>query len=311
MNTVSILLPCLVPFFGGLGLPLGVPPLPETTVLAKIAPEDCLFYMSAAGTTTPDPASENQTEQLLAEPELQKLATILETTIKTNVTKAIEQQRLPPGTSTDDVMDLIALLFTRPRAVYVSDVQFAAGGTPTIRGAAVIHCGDATEKVKAKLEQYTKNLPPQMAEKVEINGQTWQSFKPRPDLTIACGFQHNYFLVALGEGEMATLLKHAGGKPPQWLTKIHQDLPVERIAAIAYLNVKAIREKFLPMAGPQAATTVEALGFGNVDALAWASGLNQKACVSKLLVSLDGEPRGVLRFTGSFGVSICDAGDVG
>ncbi len=206
MNTVSILLPCLVPFFGGMGLPVGVPPLPETAVLAKIAPEDCLFYMSAAGTATPDPASENQTEQLLAEPELQKLAATIETAIKTNVATAIDQQRFPPGTG-EGAFDLIKLLLTRPMAVYVSDVQSAAGGKPTIRGAAVIHCGDATEKVKAMLEEYAKNLPPKMVEKVEINGQTWQNFKPGPDITIAYGFRHNYFLAALGEGEMAALMK--------------------------------------------------------------------------------------------------------
>ncbi len=73
MTACSILLPCLLPVLGGFGLPLGVPPMPETPVLAKIAPEQCLFYLSSAGMATPDPKSPNQTEQLLAEPELQKI----------------------------------------------------------------------------------------------------------------------------------------------------------------------------------------------------------------------------------------------
>ena len=34
---------------GGVGLPLGVPPLPEDPVLARIAPEECLAYTSWAG----------------------------------------------------------------------------------------------------------------------------------------------------------------------------------------------------------------------------------------------------------------------
>ena len=55
---------------GGLaGAPLSVPPLPEDPALARIAPQECLWYMSAAGMATPDSGSANKTEQLLAEPE--------------------------------------------------------------------------------------------------------------------------------------------------------------------------------------------------------------------------------------------------
>ena len=43
----------LVLFGGsGMGLPLGVPPLPEDPVLAQVAPEECLFYTSWAGTSS-------------------------------------------------------------------------------------------------------------------------------------------------------------------------------------------------------------------------------------------------------------------
>ena len=34
---------------GGVGVPLGVPPLPEDPALSKIAPEECLLYFSSAG----------------------------------------------------------------------------------------------------------------------------------------------------------------------------------------------------------------------------------------------------------------------
>ncbi len=57
---------------GGVGLPFGVPPTPEDPVLARALPEQCLFCLSWAGTASPDPNSTNQTEQLLAEPEVQE-----------------------------------------------------------------------------------------------------------------------------------------------------------------------------------------------------------------------------------------------
>ena len=69
----------------GVGAPLGMPPLPEDPYLAAVAPEPCLFYFSSAGTASPDPASQNQTEQLIAEPEVQRLLTEIERQIITAV----------------------------------------------------------------------------------------------------------------------------------------------------------------------------------------------------------------------------------
>ena len=66
----------LVALSGGqIGLPLGLPPLAEDPVLANITPEECLVYFSWSGVAEPDPKSKNQTEQLLAEPEVQQFVT--------------------------------------------------------------------------------------------------------------------------------------------------------------------------------------------------------------------------------------------
>ena len=54
----------------GLGVPLGVPPQAPDPMLANIAPAECLYYSSWVGVAKPDAASANQTEQLLAEPEV-------------------------------------------------------------------------------------------------------------------------------------------------------------------------------------------------------------------------------------------------
>ena len=67
---------------GGMGVPLGVPPLPEDPVLAKIAPEDCLLYFSSSGMAKPDSKSTNQTEKLFAEPEVQAAVAEVEKLIR-------------------------------------------------------------------------------------------------------------------------------------------------------------------------------------------------------------------------------------
>ena len=63
---------------GGGGFPLGIPPLPEDPMLSRIAPDDCLVYVNSSGMATPEAKSKNQTEQLLAEPEVQRLVSEIE-----------------------------------------------------------------------------------------------------------------------------------------------------------------------------------------------------------------------------------------
>src|SRR5687768_12586110 len=63
---------------GGMGVPLGMPPLPEDPLFSRIAPEKCLWYLSWSGAAEPDAKSTNTTEQLLAEPEVRALFTHIE-----------------------------------------------------------------------------------------------------------------------------------------------------------------------------------------------------------------------------------------
>ncbi len=73
-------LPLLL-LFGGFSLPLGLPPLPEDPVISRVAPEECLAYISWAGTATPNAKSANHTEQLLAEPEVQNLISAIDNAV--------------------------------------------------------------------------------------------------------------------------------------------------------------------------------------------------------------------------------------
>jgi hypothetical protein len=278
-----------------LGLPLGVPPLPETQLISRIAPEECLFYMSTSGMAAPDAKSANQTEQLLAEPEVQQRVGEIEKLIRANFNKSVGPNDLPPGLSPDEVVDLAKMLLTRPMSVYISDVQISPTGT-NIRGGMAIKIGDDSEKLRAKLEQLTKTLPQEFVKNREINGEKFLSIQIPPIGSIVWGFKKNFFVAAMGDGEMESLLKRAGGKAPAWLAKIRQHLPVERVSTVGYLNVKALVKIFAPMAGPKAAVTLEALGVSNVSNIASVAGLEQSNYVSKILISIDGEPQGLMQF---------------
>lgn len=60
------------------GLPLGLPPAEENPLMARVAPDQCIAYLSWASSTTPDPENKNQTERLLAEPEVPQFVAGLE-----------------------------------------------------------------------------------------------------------------------------------------------------------------------------------------------------------------------------------------
>lgn len=173
---------------GSLGLPLGVPPLPETQLLSKIAPEECLFYASSSGMAVPDAKSANQTEQLMAEPELQKAVGKLEKMLRELLSKNMGQGSLPPGISSDDVADLAKILLTRPMAVYVSDIKVGPDG-PAVQAGAVIKIGNDADKLRAKLEEVAKVLPPQVVEAREIAGDKFQSIKLTPNTAVVWGFR--------------------------------------------------------------------------------------------------------------------------
>ncbi len=282
---------------GGLGLPLGVPPLPEDPVLARVAPEECLFYTSWAGTAEPNADSPNQTERLLAEPEVRHLVAEVRRLIKTGIHEAAMENEGPDAASmADDAVRWAETLLTRPTAVFVSKVALDRG-VPDLRAGAAVNVGDDIAELKATLEKYQARFLREAVEPVEIGDDTWYriTLDPRaPEIT--WGVKSNYFVIAAGKAEIEGMVERARTDPPEWLAKISEQLPVARRSTVTYVNVKALADLLVPLARePMVGRVVEALGLKNVDALISVTGLDQTGFVSKALVSLDGEPQGFLR----------------
>ena len=60
------------------------------------------------------------------------------------------------------------------------------------------------------------------------------------------------------------------------------------------VDTKAILAKFGPLGGPQFAAAMDATGLGAVTQLAATSGLDAQACINRMQIAIDGEPRGLL-----------------
>jgi hypothetical protein len=293
MHAAGLALSWTVLYLGGFGLPLAMPPQPEVPLMAKVAPADCLFYMSLAGVASPSAGSDNQTEQLLAEPDVQKFLTEIGRAITSGATRTMRERGAPEALCSEETAGLAKILLSQPAAVYLSRAEKGHEGAP-IRGGAVLRLGD-DDAVKTAIEATIERLALPGVETVEIAGQSWQRIKPAPNVTIVWGFRGRHFLVALGEGEMEAMMARAKGEPPEWLTSLRQDLAVDRFSTIVYVNIKGIVQATAPMAGPRAKGILTAIGLDNVTALRAVTGLDQECMVSRTQLALDGPPQGILK----------------
>ena len=114
---------------GGVGLPLGVPPLPEDPLLGKVAPEECLAYFACSGMAKPQAGSPNHTEQLFAEPQVRNLAAQAERLIRARLAEATGLDATGQALAGEGPT-LVKALLTRPLALYLGRVKVAPGGAP-------------------------------------------------------------------------------------------------------------------------------------------------------------------------------------
>jgi len=289
----------LVVLFGlgsGMGLPLGIPPGPEDPVLANVAPQECLIYLSWAGRAQPDPNSPNQTEQLLAEPEIRALAAEVERLVRKGMGEAMGRDDPDAAQVANEIIDLAKTIAQRPAAIFLSAAE-PAGDFPDVRGAALMNLGDELGRVKSFLEQHQRTLLQDRVQPAQVGGQAWHRISLGEGLpAVFWGARGSHLIVAVGEKELQRVLEAMEGKPPEWLAAACKQCAVPRPASMVYLNVKAVLDlawPFIPDA--QAKGALETLGLRSMTHLAAVSGLDETGVVTRAVLGLQGENLGVFR----------------
>jgi hypothetical protein len=288
----------------GVGLPLGVPPLPEDPMLARLAPAECMVYLSWSGVAAPDAKSPNQVEQLLAEPEVRQFVAAVSGQIDAVVAR-LEQPSAghtgaaPPEAAKQAVLaELLRwgkVFLGRPTAVYLSGLNIGPAGPADVHGGAVVEVGQQAAALQTTLRKLEALLPPGSLETLDIEGHPWQRLRLGPAVPeVAWGVRGKYLLVAVGQGELADMLKRARGDAPAWRTAIRSQLPVQRPSTVAYVDVRRILGALPPPVRQVANMTAEAAGLDNLSGLVAVTGLDQERFVSKILLAIDGQPRGLL-----------------
>jgi hypothetical protein len=278
---------------GGIGLPLGIPPQKEDSLLGRVAPEECLFYLSSAGTAEPDPKSPNQTEQLLAEPEVKTLLEQVDAAISKGIQTAAARQGLEEAAQVQLAAKVVKALLTRPAALFVASAAMGPKG-PDVRGGLVVYLGDDAADWRTTLEAQQKRLPPGSVQPVSIEASVFYRLALGPGVPpITWGVRGKYLIAGVGQQSVEEILDRARGAEPKWLTAIRQQAAVDRLATVSYLDVQALVRTFAPLAGPQTPAILKATGLDGVTTLVSVTGLDEKAFVSRTFVGLAGEPRGI------------------
>ncbi len=280
---------------GGFGMPAGVPPTQEDALSVRVAPAECFFYMSWAGTGTPDGSSSNQTEQLLAEPEVRAFLErtkggLLETMRQVSGDDPAAQQNL------NDMSRMLALVQGKPGALYLSDVVFQGNGPPTIKAGGLLRADDDAAEIKALLDTIMGRIPEARTSTVQIGDRTFSRIEIGEDAPpITWGLAGTYLVIGVGDGSLDELMQRAGGQPPAWLTGIRTKLAVSRISSTLYIDVERIVQMAIQQSGePEAARILSILGLDKVQNYAMVNGMDATGCVSRALLSVDGMGSGIL-----------------
>jgi hypothetical protein len=298
------ILPLLL-FFGGFSLPLGLPPLPEDPVINRVAPAECLAYASWAGTAKPDAKSKNQTEQLLAEPEIQKLIGAIDNAIATGIDRGA-QRGAHDAAVVKDLYPLAKTILTRPTAIFLSKLDVTLQGPPNVQAGAVVSLAEKATAVSETLDRLEKILPPGMASKLEIADSTFHSIQAGPMPPVVWGIRKDYLFVGIGDGVVEGILKRTETEPPAWLAAVRKQLPVDRQSTFVYFNVKQAVSQFVPLGGLKLKVVIDAIGLDNVSYLASVTGLDSKGTVARTLFAIDGEPHGIFHLAGGSPLTAAD-----
>ncbi len=230
----------------------------------------------------------------------------------------------------EDYADWLSVLLTHPTAIFIEDVKVTPAkpaekkadkkifpdpkkasdqqseektDVVNVRAGMVVSLGPDSTRLFLKFVEYFAKAKKAGAdsgfEQVQIHGETWYRYtppKPGDKNPVTFGFHGKYFVVGVGSGAVEGILARWNSPTPAWLARALEQTLVPRRTGIIYLNLKAIRDKLLPLAPSQkdALAVLDLLGLYNLDSLVSTTGLEADGMINRLLLATDGKPRGLL-----------------
>ena len=265
--------------------------------LSHVAPDECIFFFTWNGWTESDPKSTNRTEKLFAEQSVKDFGKqLLEEVTKLINTAAAAQGNEQATVTAQAGPALAKLLLSHPAALYLK--SFKPADDPDIEAALVIDAEKDGPEAVAAIKKLLALLPPHEENEEKIGDATfWQRKKHGPsEPEVRIGYRASQIMFVIGKETPKELLAklQKPGKPAAWVTKVSQDLAVERPSMLMFFDAQKLLSSLQPIiTDPMAAKVIEALGFNKLKSFAAVSGLDKTGTQSISMVTTEGTPTGL------------------
>jgi len=98
------------------------------------------------------------------------------------------------------------------------------------------------------------------------------------------------------------------GKVTGWLTELRTGQSYQRLAGVGMVDVAALKDKFLPLGGPEVEKAIEVLGLNNVKQLEMSGGYSTSDYEQRFSLKFDGPPEGIFKTLSDKGLTLEDLG---
>ena len=276
---------------------------PDKLKLSYVAPDECILFFTWNGWTKSDPKSTNRTEKLFAEESVQDFGKQLIDEVTKLLNSAAEAQGDEDAKVAAQAGPVLAkILLSHPGAIYVK--SFKAAEDPEVEMAVIFDAEKDGPEAITTLKKLLALIPkegPQGAIEETIGDATFVRPKEYPKNTpeIRIGYRATQILVTLGKATPKELLAklQKPDKPAAWVTKIAQDLAVEKPSMLMFLDAHKLISTLSSLqefvSNPNASKVMEALGINKLKSFSAVSGLDKTGMHSVSMITTEGTPTGL------------------
>jgi len=284
---------------GGLVGSSDVVPLPADPIVAQIAPAECLFYSSWTGKTHASPDAANSTEQLFTDAKFLDYLQHVDQRLHQSVLEGIASQGVGEE-HVEGAFRLLDHLHSHAGSFYISAVHSSREELPEMFGGLVMRVDDDDiEPIATTLAAFLQLVPEPLRSTVKVGHRQFSlvEFGNRAP-PISWGIDQNYLVVGIGAGEAEKIIERLNGSVPVWLQEAKKRVATPRPASFVHLDVRnlldTIRSAMQPADAATFAGMLEAFGLDAVESFSYGGGLDDQGTVSRGLLKLSGDPRGML-----------------
>jgi len=295
-----------------MGVPLGIPPGLDDPAISRVAPEDCVFYTTWAAAANASASSKNQAEQMLAEPEVRLFLEHLEKWVRRSVNQSAAEREV--NALSDATFDTMLMVLRHQTAIFVSEVK-VKGKRVSAKGGMVVALDADAPAARRLFHQHVRgffiNLNAESIETVPFEGENWYRVKMTANFPgLLVGMKDSYLIVAIGEESPEPILQRMHGSVPRWLTEARRRATFDRPAGLTYINLRRLREASAAAHDLQRQKMLDALGLNQLPWIVSASGLVGPDVVTRTILPIEGQPRGLLLAASGRGLRREDLADI-